>query len=270
MNINSPRKLSLRFSQLLLPLSLLLSLVISCSTDSMNEEEIDIALDMEEDEVIEEVSDSEEQQPCSNVSGFVFNEKDGLVTVEFEDAKFSGDWKLKSDGSNFSGEGYMLWEGSQNLANPGVGTTSFKIKIENSGTFQFIWKSAVKTGNNSADHNDTWLRFNDADDFYAKKGTSVVYPKDTGKTPNPAGASKDGWFKIYRSGKNLDFKWQSSTFDNNPHDIFVVFESPGLYTMEISARSSGHGIDKFVLFNDAFTKTEAIADSNAKSKITCN
>jgi len=123
---------------------------------------------------------------------------------------------------------------------------------------------------NSGSHNDTWLRFNDAADFYAQKEASIVYPKDTGKTPNPEGASKDGWFKIYRSGNNLDFKWQSSTFDNNGHDIFVVFESPGIYTMEISARSSGHGIDKFVLFNTAFTKSEATSNSNALSVIDCN
>ena len=263
MKINNSKKCNLTFFQLLL--ILFLSLAISCSTDIVNEEEIDMTSEMEEDDL----SDMEEQQPCSNVSDFIFNEKDGLVTVEYEDAEFSGDWKLKSDGNSFSGEGYMVWEGSQNLENPGVGATGFKIKIENSGTFQFIWKSAVKTGSNSADHNDTWLRFNDADDFYAQKGTSIVYPKDTGKTPNPVGASKDGWFKIYRSGNDLDFKWQSSTFDKNAHDIFVVFDSPGIYTMEVSARSSGHGIDKFALFNDAFTKAEAIADSNAISKITC-
>ena len=239
-------------------LTLFLATAISCSTDNMDE-----------GEVVNDASDPQEQ-PCLNASSFVFNEKDGLVTIEFEDAEFSEDWELKSDGSSFSGEGYMVWEGSQNLGNPGIGTTNFKIKIENSGTFQFIWKSAVKIGDNGTDHNDTWLRFNDADDFYAQKGTSIVYPRDTGKTPNPGGASKDGWFKIYRSGNNLDFKWQSSTFDNNPHDIFIVFDNPGMYTMEISARSSGHGIDKFVLFNENLTQEEAIADSNTISKISCN
>lgn len=270
MKVDTSKKSSLIFFQLLL--TLFLSLVISCSTDMASEEEIAIESEIEEEEVMEEVPEmeGEEQQPCSNVSNFIFNEKDGLVTVEFEDAEFSGDWKLKSDGSSFSGKGYMVWEGSQNLGNPGTGTTSFNIKIENSGTYQFIWKSAVKTGDNGTDHNDTWLRFNDADDFYAKKGTSIVYPKDTGKTPNPEGASKDGWFKIYRSGNDLDFKWQSSTFDNNAHDVFIVFENPGMYTMEISARSSGNGIDKFALFNEAFTKSEAIADSNIRSEITCN
>ena len=208
---------------------------------------------------------------CTEPSNFVFNEKDGLVLVEFENAVFAAPWRLKTDGSSHSGEGYMVWEGQQNLGNPGTGLVTFKIKIENTGTYQFLWSSAVKTGNNGTDHNDTWLRFNDASDFYARnrEGTSTVYPKDTGKTPNPEGASKDGWFKIYRSGNDLDFKWQASTFDNNAHDIFIDFDTPGTYTMEISARSSGHGIDKFALFGTSLNKEDATS-STTFSAITCN
>ncbi|MFT5738461.1 MAG: hypothetical protein ACI9SG_002816 [Maribacter sp.] len=92
-------------------------------------------------------------------------------------------------------------------------------------------------GGNSTEHNDTWLGFNDTSYFYGQNsaGTSTVYPKDTDKTPNPEGAGKDGWFKIYRSGNNLNFKWQASIYDTNAHDVFVVFDNPGTYLMEISA-----------------------------------
>lgn len=96
----------------------------------------------------------------------------------------------------------------------------------------------------------------------------MVYPKDIGKSPNPDSSSKDGWFKIYRSGNDLDFKWQAKTFDNNAHDIFVVFENKGIYTMEVSARSSGHAIDKFVLFKD-MQQEYAIADTTELSEISC-
>ena len=212
----------------------------------------------------------ENQEPCSGDSDKVFQEKDGLLVVEFEDAKFADDWKLKNDGEGFSGKGYMVWEGEQHLGNPGNGKVSFNIKISEAGTYSFLWKSAVKMGDNGTEHNDTWLRFADADDFYAKKGESIVYPKDIGKTPNPEGASKDGWFKIYRSGQDLDFKWQARTFDNDAHDIFVVFDSPGTYTMEVSARSSGHGIDKFVLFSEAYDKNAAISDANPLSTTSCD
>ena len=208
---------------------------------------------------------------CSNAADYIFLEKEGFVLVEFEDAVFTTDWKQKIEQNNGTTTTYMVWEGSQSLSNPGTGIATFKINIENPGSYQFIWYSSVKTGTAGSDHNDTWLRFNDATDFYAQNndGTSTVYPKDTGKSPNPEGATKDGWFKIYRSGNNLDFKWQSSTFDNNAHNIFVDFDESGTYTMEVSARSSGHAIDKFVLFNSSILKADAISSTDF-STITCN
>ncbi len=223
----------------------------SCQKDTVSEEEIDTVID-------------EKNQPCLESSELIFNESDGIIAIEFENAEFTGDWKLKS-GENSSGDGYMVWEGPQHLGQPGNGTATFKIKIENTGSYQFLWNSAIKIGNNGTDHNDSWLRFSDATDFYAKRGESVVYPKDSGKTPNPEGASKDGWFKIYRSGNDLDFKWQASTFDNNGHDVFVRFDTPGTYLMEVSARSSGHAIDKFVLFNEGVAQADAIAAESSKT-----
>lgn len=245
----------------------------SCSTDT------NILIDPDAEEMMDEKEEKQdetkeeneqESSDCSSLSNQLFNEENGLVLVEFENADFTEDWALKSDGDGHTGGGYMVWEGAQYLGNPGNGMATFKIKIESTGTYQFIWHSAVKTGTSGTDHNDTWLRFADADDFYAKKndGSSTVYPKGTGKTPNPEGATADGWFKIYRSGNNLDFKWQSATFDNNAHDIFVQFDEPGTYVMEVSARSSGHGIDKFVLFSDAMTKADAIS-STTLSVVTC-
>jgi len=90
------------------------------------------------------------------------------------------------------------------------------------------------------------LRFPDADDFFGQKGSSKVYPKGSGKTPNPAGASSDGWFKVYLGG-TTNWTWASSTSDNNAHKIYVKFNSAGTYTMEISGRSKHHLIDRIVL-----------------------
>lgn len=267
------------FQKNMLYILLFLLTAYSCSVDSTILEEPDtkeIVDEIEETEAESEMDEEEEEtetesSACENPLDQVYNEKDGLILVEFENAQFSEDWVLKSDGDSHTGDGYMVWEGSQHLGTPGNGTATYKIKIQNAGTYQFIWHSAVKTGDNGTDHNDTWLRFADATDFYAAKGdgSSTVYPKGTGKTPNPEGATADGWFKIYRSGNDLDFKWQSSTFDNNGHDIFVQFDNPGTYLMEISARSSGHGIDKFLLFNDSITKGDAIA-STELSGISCD
>ena len=240
--------------------------IFSCSNDnSDNESDLDI-LDADEDSIVQQ---KEDDSVCENVENYIFTEKDGLVKIEFENAKFTSDWELKSEGNSFSGEGYMVWSGPQYLGQPGNGFATFRIRINNPGTYQFLWRSAVTLGNDGTEHNDTWLRFPDANDFFAQKGSSVVYPKGSGKIPHPEGASKDGWFKIYRSGNDLDFKWQSLTYDNNGHEIFVNFIVPGDYVMEVSARSSGHGIDQFVLFKDSYNKADAISETNSFSERNC-
>ena len=148
-------------------LSFLIPVMNSCSKDETLLNEQDIEMEDENETVSEEESSPEQSSSCTNPSDFVYNETGGLVAVEFEKAEFSDDWTMKSDGNSFSGEGYMIWEGAQQLHNPGMAAATFKIKITNSGTYRFVWKSAVKTGNNGTDHNDSWLRFADADNFYA-------------------------------------------------------------------------------------------------------
>ncbi|MBS9461146.1 hypothetical protein KIM67_01895 [Flagellimonas sp. 389] len=250
-------------------MAFILAWSVSCS-DSSDEDGVETESEIPEEGSEEPKTPPDTASECSDPSSFIFNEKDGLVNVEFENAEFSGDWELQSTDADHTGEGYMVWTGNQSLGNPGNGLTTFKINITNTGTYQFIWRSSVKTGDNGTEHNDTWLRFDDADDFFGEKGDgSIVYPAGRDKSPTPEGSSKDGWFKIYRSGNDIGFKWQARTSDNDAHDIFVKFDTPGTYTMEISARSSGHAIDKFVLFNDSFSKNDATDSANALSEITC-
>jgi hypothetical protein len=108
----------------------------------------------------------------------------------------------------------------------------------------------VGSGNDPTESNDSWLRFNDADEFFGRKADgSIVYPKGSGLQPEPNGAGADGWFKVYSSGA-LDWKWSTRTSDNDAHVIFVTFDQPGTYTMEISARSEHHWIDRIVLHRE--------------------
>ena len=208
---------------------------------------------------------------CEPGNAPVYAETDGLLLVEFENADFDEGWTLVRDKSNATGEGFMRWEGGNNFGNPGQGIATFQLQISTPGTYRFVWRSAVTEGDNPTEANDTWLRFADADDYFGEKGDgSLVYPNGTGKSPTPEGASKDGWFKVYRSGNPLDFKWQSRTSDNDAHDIYVTFESRGTYTMEVSGRSFGHAIDKFVMFlPDNYTFNEA-TEFTLFSEISCN
>ncbi|WP_020529049.1 hypothetical protein [Flexithrix dorotheae] len=205
---------------------------------------------------------------CNDPSKFVFIEKDGVVKVEFENAKFGNGWELKTGNVNTSGRGYMVWNNGDFFPRPGSDLATFKIKISTPGTYQFIWNSAVTIGTNGTEHNDTWLKFPDASDFYAEKNGTKVYPKGSGKTPNPEGASQDGWFKVYRSGNDVDFKWQARTYDNDPHLIYVMFDEAGTYTMQISARSYGHGIDKFALFLESLDES-TVTNTAEFSEVIC-
>jgi len=223
----------------------------------------------DEDSGTEEEPDENSGSNCTDVASFIFQESNGMVKIEFENAVFEEDWQLRTDGGNFSGDGYMVWTGPQHLRGPESNAIRYTINIENPGTYQFVWRSAVTIGNNGTDHNDTWLRFADADDFFGQKGDEVVYPRGTGKTPNPEGDSTDGWFKIYRSGNDLDFKWQSKTSDNGGFNVFVTFNESGNYVMEVAARSSGNAIDQFLLFQEPLTQNEATA-SSIFSEIDCN
>ena len=221
--------------------------------------------------------DSSSGAPCEAAdSAPIYQESEGLVLVEFESATFSEGWELVTgnpDGlTGITGAGYMRYEGDNQFNNPGAeGLASFQINITNTGTYRFLWHSAVTEGDDPTESNDSFLRFGDADDYYGLQGTDrFVYPGGTGKTPNPEGSgSVDGWFKIYRSGNPLDFKWQARTSDNDAHNIYVRFDSPGIYLMEVSGRSQGHAIDKFVLYQeDAYSESQA-TESTLFSGIDC-
>ena len=232
----------------------------------------DSAEDPTADDSSEDTQDEDsEASNCTDPTSFVFQETNALLMIEFEDGAFENgsQWAFIEDGQ-VSGGAYAVWEGNDLFNAPGSGLVTFQLNIQNPGVYRFSWKSAVTIGNNGTEHNDSWIRFPDAADFYGEKNGSKVYPKDTGKTPNPNGASKEGWFKAYRSGNDLGFKWMARTSDNDAHDIYVEFETAGEYTMEVSGRSSGHGIDQFVLFQEAvYTKNEATAVTNFSS-IVCD
>ncbi|MEM9077084.1 MAG: hypothetical protein AAGC43_08590 [Bacteroidota bacterium] len=250
----------------------LMSLAISCSTDSEAFGE-QIIEEVSSEDTMDNQDDSNDQNGmvsnnCPESGSTFFSESNGLISVEFENNDFDGDWELRNDANDVSGQGYMVWTGQQRLNQPGEGMVTFLIQINAPGTYQFLWKSSFRQGDNGTEHNDSWLRFPDANDFFGEKDNgSIVYPADSGKQPNPEGSSSDGWFKIYRSGDDNSFLWQARTSDNDAHDIFVTFSQEGIYSMEVSARSSFHGIDRFLLFQrDSFSRQQAIGMADTFSE----
>jgi len=230
-----------------------------------------------DDDLTTDTDDSSEI--CTNINQAVFLEQDALVMVEIEDVDYNGTpWQLEKALDAYSGEGYLVWQGENAFNNPGIGLLRYTIRISNPGTYRFLWRSYITEGTSHTESNDSWLRIADAKHFYGiKNNGSVVYPNGTLQDPipesagqtntSPEGSSKDGWFKIYMN-KGGQWHWDAKTSDNDGHIIFAVFDEAGDYTIEISGRSKGHGIDKFLLFQEQWSQQEA-TESTLSVK-TCN
>ncbi|MFP4366350.1 MAG: hypothetical protein ACLFQA_04570 [Bacteroidales bacterium] len=179
----------------------------------------------------------------------IIYEENSRVIVEIESVPHTG-W---TKGSTTIGSNTItyLYATSEFLNTPGRNLLSYKIKINNPGTYRFVWHSKVGKGTSPTDHNDSWLRIPDAAAFYAKKDeASIIRPKGVCTNDCPNGTGSDGWFKVY-SNSTLDWTFNRSwTSDHDPHAIYARFEEAGIYTVEISIRSDYHYLDRFVMFDE--------------------
>ena len=177
----------------------------------------------------------------------VYNEEDGLLIIEAENLLINPNYSIENNESGFTGNGY-LFNNVDSFNTPGNGLISAKIQINTPGVYRFQWRNRIgiiASNGPTTEHNDAWLRFPDASSFYAQRPGSIIFPSGSGLTPNPAGAGSDGWFKVYTN--TIDWNWTTNTSDNDPHQIYVQFDSPGIYTMELSSRSDGHIVDRAAL-----------------------
>ena len=213
----------------------------------------------------------EDKDSCSGDSSpVVFLEKEGLLVIEAENTQRDEQWNLKKALAGYTGSGYIEWRGPDNMQKPGEGLHIYRIRISKTGTYRIQLRTYIAEGNNSTEHNDVWLRLPDATNFYGEKADSHrVYPKGSGKTPEPEGAGKDGWFKSYYNRTN-EWGWRTATSDHDPHDIYAEFSEAGDYTIELSGRSSGFAVDRIVLHHTSVSKQEATQTERAESAHVCN
>ncbi|MEL6592914.1 MAG: T9SS type A sorting domain-containing protein [Bacteroidota bacterium] len=195
---------------------------------------------------------------------YLFEEENGIVVIEIESTSEIGNWVIDSAISGYTGEHYLHYQGPNYYNAPFNSRLVYQINITTTGTYRFQWRSRIAAGSSNTDHNDSWLRFNDASDFYAQKASNILYPHGSGNSPNPAGAGAGGWFKIYQNVLD-DWTWNTSTSDHDPHNIFVQFDSVGVYTFEIAGRSNGHAIDRLVLYHSSANASQALDLSRAES-----
>lgn len=225
--------------------------------------------------------DNSSDGTCDDEQTTFFVEEDGILTIESENSDFEDtNWELEQTIADFSDEGYLVWRGASSTGTPGNGLLTYNIRISTPGTYRFIWRSYIAIGDDNTEHNDNWLRIPDADHFYGVRNDGhIVYPVGTTLDPIPEsdgqdstvpeGASRDGWFKVYMNTIN-SWAWISRTSDSDAHNIYVVFDNPGDYTIEISGRSMGHAIDKFVLFTEDTSVSDATDDAVFTNSISCD
>ena len=206
-------------------------------------------------------------QIYAQCDGADFEEKSGIAILEL-DSKVSGSWKKESI-SGSSGGSALTYRGSNYFSSPGNSTITYKVKINSSGTYRFIWRnkiSVIASSNATTEHNDSWLKIN-ASNFFGQQGSSKVYPGGSGKSPVAEGATSGGWFKVYTN--TIDWSYSTKTSDNDAHGVYATFNSPGVYNIQVSARSNGHTIDRMVLYKEG-SYSSAQAESLSRSVTTCS
>lgn len=184
-----------------------------------------------------------------------YEERNGMVVIEAENLTVPAGWQRKTVASGYTGSGYIEWVNSANNSRPGIGLIETTISITKTGKYFFKWRSKVGKGTSATEHNDTWLRFPNASNFYAE-GRRIVYPYGSGKTPNPNGAGSEGWFKVFSSG-TTNWTWSTNTSDNENLQIVVEFNTPGVYKLQISARADAHLLDRMVIYHSSVTSSTA-------------
>ncbi len=192
-------------------------------------------------DILKEEKDNEDQ--CDEV----FREKDGVIVMEAENTQLSQGWEEKTNISGFTGRSYIEYMGQNYLDEPGNSPLTYKFEISSPGTYRFDFRTKVGYGSDPSEHNDTWVRFPDADDFYGELDGKKAYPAGVGKSPIFKGSTADGWGKGYSWG-TTDWTFRTKVSDLEGLEFFADFNSPGIYTLELSGRSKGHFIDRMILY----------------------
>lgn len=197
---------------------------------------------------------------------FAFTEQGGLLVVEIESVdEVAAGWSEETEFEDYTDMSYFRYSANNQLNNPGNGLLEYPIFIQNTGLYQFQWRNLIAEGTSTTDANDSWLKIIGSA-YYGQKNrsngdVSIVCPKGYDSATNecpvdldedgggvePVGSGSDGWFKVYRSGSG-DWVWSTRTSDSDAHNIFVRFDYPGIYMIQVSGRSKDHAIDRMVLY----------------------
>lgn len=187
-------------------------------------------------------------------SGNAFLMNGGLTVIEVESAPVAGDWSARTAVSGYTGSSYYEWRHGNTgtgTAGSGQGILSYPIRIPAAGTYRFQLRS--HSPDPLGDYNDLYARIQG-------EGSTA-----NAVDPSPEGTNTDfvnmenTWFKVYMNTVD-DWSWDARHVDNDPHEIFFIFDAPGEYTVEFSGRSNQFKPDRFVIYDPELVTQEDATD----------
>jgi hypothetical protein len=153
-----------------------------------------------------------------------YDENDGVVAVEIEDAQATGNWKQETGLSGFSGNSYYTWKGSNQFNSPGKSVLEYKVIISKPGKY-FLNIHNRHDFKDSTEENDCFTQMDD------------------GK-----------WVKTF-SSKRGEWTWHSMHEWSGSKKINAEYDlTAGSHTFRISGRSHGFSIDRFHLAHESVKK----------------
>lgn len=210
-----------------------------------------------------------------------------IVVIEAENLPLIEDWAVATENAGYTGAGYIDWLGPSFNNDPTHGVMEVKIRITEPGRYQLQWHTRIGNGTNTTEHNDSWVKFPDADDYYGLKGdpgaeirrywkpacddpalmAQIEANADVDVANCAMGSTRDGWMKVYSSGAN-DWRWSAFTSDNDGSAVSAEFGSPGVYTFSMAARADRNLIDRIILHHE--DETNATVRDLALAETACN
>lgn len=162
-----------------------------------------------------------------------FDEEEGLLVIEGEDLPQLDNWAVKSIKPGYTGDGYLEWQGSDVLSNPGSDLIELTLKVTSPGSYSFH----IRGNDGSA-----WIRFPNASKVHAD--------------------SLDGWVEVGATGEQ-SWAWSSDLGTG----LKVDFEEPEYYTLQISGGSETFAIDRLVLRHSTVPEKKALSLDAAKAEV---
>ncbi len=166
----------------------------------------------------------------------VYLEADGLVVMDVESTPIVPGWVEETAIAGYLGTGYYTAT-MDSFNTPGNGVLEYSFRVVNAGDYQFQWRSRITAGDSYTDFNDNFARLVDA------AGAPVV---PVANDLVPTGSAQ--WYKVYMNTEGA-WVWHAKNHDNDPRAIAWDLEAGETYTLQVSYRSKGHGIDRLLLWN---------------------